>query len=271
MSFPARVDAQVLAGGRLGQMPPGEVEPAGKGLVSIGELPMAARPLQALKASVRVDRVVLVSPVPAGELDPAFFGAADAVAQTGASILESFANGLRQARFPEQPVLSVAGDLAFLTPEAVTDFVDRCRRRPDVDVWCGCLRREHSERAYPGLQHTWARLAEGTFCGTGLFLIRPSVLERVQTTVLSATRQRKNPLALARLLGLGPVLAFVLGRLTLRQGEQALKRVLGGVACAGIETPFAESAFNVDDLPTLLEARRLASLQRKPLGGMISK
>lgn len=270
MSFPARLDAQVLAGGRFGHLPPGEVEPAGKGLVLIGDAPMAARPLQALKASVRVERVVLVSPVPAGELDPACFGAADAVVPAGASILESFANGLRQARFPEQPVLSVTGDLAFLTPEAVTDFVDRCRRRPEVDVWYGFLRREHSERAYPGLHHTWARLAEGTFCGTGLFLIRPSVLERVQTALVAVTRQRKNPLALARILGLGPVLAFLLGRLTIGRAEQAGKRVLGGVACAGIETPFAESAFNVDDLPTLLEARRLAGLQPKPIGGMLS-
>jgi len=132
------------------------------------------------------------------------------------------------------------------------------------------LRREHSERAYPGLRHTWARLAEGTFCGTGLFLIRPCVLERVQTALVAITRQRKNPLALSRIMGLGSVLAFVLGRLTIGRAEQAGRRVLGGVACAGIETPFPESAFNVDDLPTLLEARRLARLHRKPIGGPIS-
>lgn len=255
MSFPDRVDAQVLAGGRFPHLPAGEVEPPAKGLVPIGEVPMAARALAAVRASVRVERTVLVSS--AGE-----WPGADQVVAEGKNILESFGNGLRVARYPEQPVLSVTGDLPFLTPEAVTDFVDRCRRRPEVDVWYGFLRREHSERVYPGVRHTWARFFEGTFCGTGLFLIRPSVMPRVEQALREVTRQRKNVLALARLMGPGTVLSFLLHQLTLRRAEAAGTRVLGGVPCAGIETPFPESAFNVDDLPTLLQARSLASQRR---------
>ena len=41
------VDAQVLAGGRFPHLPAGEVEPPAKGLVPIGDMPMAARALLA--------------------------------------------------------------------------------------------------------------------------------------------------------------------------------------------------------------------------------
>ncbi len=246
------VDAQVLAGGRFPHLPAGEVEPPAKGLVPIGDMPMAARALLAVKTSVRVDRTVLVSS--SGE-----WPEADHVVAEGRNILESFGNGLKAARHPDQPVLSVTGDLPFLTPDAVTDFVDRCSRRPEVDVWYGFLRREHSERAYPGIRHTWARFFEGTFCGTGLFLIRPSVFPRIERALAEITRQRKDVLALARIMGLGTIFAYLFRQLTIRQAEWAGQRVLGGVPCAGIETPFPESAFNVDDLPTLLEARRIAA------------
>lgn len=255
MSFPRVLEAQILAGGRFPHLPAGEVEPPAKGMVPVGGLPMAARALQAVKASVRVERTILVSS--SGE-----WPEADQVVPEGRNILESFGNGLKAARYPELPMLSVTGDLPFLTPEAVTDFVDRCSRRPEVDVWYGFLRREHSERAYPGTRHTWARFFEGTFCGTGLFLIRPAVFGRVERALAEITRQRKNVLALARIMGIGVVFRYLLRRLTIRQAEWAGQRVLGGVPCAGIETPFPESAFNVDDLETLLEARRIC-----PSGG----
>ncbi|MEW6283508.1 MAG: NTP transferase domain-containing protein [Candidatus Eremiobacterota bacterium] len=257
MTFPNQVESVLLAGGRFTELPEGEACPPGKGLVPIGGLPMAARPLRALRDSARVRRVILVSPVRREELEPGNWDGVDTVIEAGASILESYARGVRQALDLDNPVLSVTGDLPFLTEGAVTDFVERCSRRPEVSVWYGFLRRENSERVYPGLHHTWARLAEGTFCGTGLIMIRPRVLDQVEVALRAVTQHRKNPLRLAGLLGWDAVLAYLFRRLTVARAERAGERLLG-VPCAGIESPYAETAFNVDDLPTLVEARRLA-------------
>ena len=257
MSFPDPIEAVLLAGGQLQSLPAGEAPLAGKGLLPIGALPMAARALRALVESPRIGRIILVSPVPSEDLGPEWEGV-DEVAPAGKDLLSSVRAGLARARDPEAPVLTVAGDLPFLSGASVTDFVTRCSNRPEASVWYGYMRREVSEKRFPGVRHTWARLAEGTFCGTGLVGLRPQVAERMQAALRDMTQARKNPLRLAAALGLSTILAFVLRRLTVPQAEAAARRLLG-VDCAGVESPYAETAFNVDSPDMLLEARRLAA------------
>ena len=48
-SFPASVEAVLLAGGEFKDMPPGEQAPRSKGVLVIGGVQMAARSLRALK------------------------------------------------------------------------------------------------------------------------------------------------------------------------------------------------------------------------------
>jgi len=218
---------------------------------------MAARALRALVESPRVERVILVSPVEAQCLGPEWVGA-DLVAPAGADLVQSLQAGLARTRAPQAPVLTVAGDLPFLSSPAVTDFLGRCAGRPEASVWYGFMRREVSEKKFPGVRHTWARLTEGTFCGTGLVALRPQVAERMEQAVKWLARARKNPLRLAAILGWRTILAFALHRLTIPMAEESARRLLG-VPCAGIESPYAETAFNVDCCQTLLEARRLAT------------
>lgn len=257
MSFPDRVEAVLLAGGHLESLPEGESAPPGKGLLPIGPLPMAARTLRALVESPRIERVILVSPVDPGSLGPEWEGA-DQVAPAGADLIQSLRAGLECTRDSQAPVLTVAGDLPFLSSSAVTDFLGRCAGRPEASVWYGFMRKEVSEEKFPGVRHTWARLAEGTFCGTGLVALRPQVAERMEQALKELARARKNPLRLAAILGWRTVLAFALRRLSVPLAEESARRLLG-VPCAGIESPYAETAFNVDCRETMLEARRLAT------------
>jgi len=257
MSFPEHIEAVLLAGGHLEALPEGETPPPGKGLLPIGALPMAARALRALRESPRVSRVILVSPVPACDLGPEWEGA-DEVTAAGADLVSSVRAGLARTCDPAAPVLTVAGDLPFLSSAAVTDFLERCSTRPQASVWYGFMRREVSEQRFPGVRHTWARLVEGTFCGTGLVALRPEVAERMQQALRDLTQGRKNPLRLAATLGWRTILAFALRRLTVPLAEEAARRLLG-VPCAGIESPYPETAFNVDGPDTLVEARRLVA------------
>lgn len=259
MSFPDRIEAVLLAGGQLEPLPEGERVLPGKGLLKIGTLPMAARALRALVESPRIHRITLVSPVGREELGPEWEGV-DEVAPAGKDLMASLKSGLSRVLRPEDPVLTVAGDLPFLTGESVTDFLDQCSARPEASVWYGYMRREVSERKFPGIRHTWARLVEGTFCGTGLVGMRPQIVERMQAAMHELAAGRKNPLRLAATLGWGTVFAFALRQLTVKRAETAARRLLG-VECAGIESPYPETAFNVDSPETLIEARKLAARQ----------
>lgn len=254
-SFPDAIEAVLLAGGQFDNLPEGE-DTRGKGMVKVGELPMAARALRALKESPAVSRVIMVSPVGADELEEPYWDAVDSVVPAGERLIDSFKVGLEAVHDIDSPAMVVAGDLPLLTAESVTDFVGRCKQRPEVSIWYGFLRRKNSEAGFPGVRHTYARLAEGTFCGAGLFMSRPKSLSTVYKALTDLTYARKNPAKLASLLGWGTVFSYLFGTLNVPDAEAGMARLLGGTPCAGIETPYPEAAFNVDDIETLEEARR---------------
>ncbi len=254
-AFPEAVEVVLLAGGTFDDLPEGE-DPRGKGLVMLAGVPMAARTLRALAGSPAVSRIILVSPVPSSELTDPCWEAVDVVVPAGERLIDSFRAGMDAVSDQDQPAMVVAGDLPLLTSEAVTDFVERCRSRQDVEIWYSCLRRTNSEAAFPGVRHTYARLAEGVFCGAGMFLSRPNSLQPLYQAMTSLTYARKAPWKLIKLLGAELILTYIFGRVTIPQAERGMSRLLGGTVCAGIETPYPESAFNVDDLETLQEARR---------------
>lgn len=255
-SFPETVEAVLLAGGKFEDLPGEEEIPQGKGLVKVGGVPMAARALRALRESPVVSRVIMVSPVDAEELTDPCWDGVDSVVPAGERLIDSFKVGLEAVHDTGNPAMVVAGDLPLLTAESVTDFVGRCRNRPEASVWYGFLRRRNSEAGFPGVHHTYAKLAEGTFCGAGLFMSRPKALSTLYQALTDLTYARKNPLKLASLLGWGTLFSLLLGRLSIPNAEAGMARLLGGTPCAGIESPYPETAFNVDDPETLREARR---------------
>ena len=255
-SFPETVEAVLLAGGDFKDLPAGEETPKGKGLVPIGDVPMAARALRALRESPAVSRVIMVSPVGAEELRGSHWDGVDTVVPAGERLIDSFKVGVDAVTQPGALAMVVAGDLPLLTPESVTDFVERCRQRPEVSIWYSFMRKKNSEAGFPGVPHTYARLAEGTFCGAGLFLSRPKALENLYKAMTDMTYVRKNPLKLASLLGWKTIFSYLLGRLTIPMAEEKMAGLLGGTLAAGIESPYPETAFNVDDAEALLEARR---------------
>lgn len=254
-SFSDAVEAILLAGGKFDDLPPGEETPKGKGLVKVGELPMAARALRALVESPAVKRVIMVSPVGPEELTEPYWEGVDVVVPAGERLIDSFKVGMEAVSDGLTPAMVVAGDLPLLTSEAVTDFVDRCRARPEVEVWYGCMRKEVSEAGFPGVPHTYGKLAEGTFCGAGLFISRPQALANLYKAMTDLTYARKNPGKLAALLGWKTVVSYLLGKLTIPEAELAMGRLFGGTPCAAIVTPYPEAAFNVDDAEALLKAR----------------
>lgn len=254
-SFPDAVEAVLLGGGKFEELPDGEKVPKGKGLVKVGALPMAARALRALVESPAVSRVIMVSPVGADELtDPCWHGV-DTVVPAGERLIDSFKVGMDAVEDTTCPAMVVAGDLPLLTAESVTDFVERCRARPEFEVWYSCQRREVAEAGFPGVPHTYGKLAEGTFCGAGLFLSRPQALATLYQAMTDLTYARKNPGKLAALLGWRTVVSYLFGKLTIPEAEKAMGRMFGGTPCAAIVSPYPETAFNVDDLEALLQAR----------------
>jgi GTP:adenosylcobinamide-phosphate guanylyltransferase len=246
------IPALVLAGG-----PPDEVSAlqpgiANKAFLAVAGVPLVERTLRGLRGSARVGRIVVVAP-PAAHASAAL-ALADECRPDGARIADSLAAGLAGFARDEMVVVSAA-DLPVLHAAAVDDFIERALERA-LDVGYGCVDRRAHDARFVHVRHTWARLRDGTFCGAGLVALRPRVLERLERFMEDLGRARKNPLALASLLGWDVLLRFVCGALTIAHVEARATRLLGAPAGA-IVSGYPEVAVNVDRPGDVVVAQRL--------------
>ncbi|MCS7235763.1 MAG: nucleotidyltransferase family protein [Armatimonadota bacterium] len=246
MTPKAAVDAAVLAGGgREGGLPEGVPN---KAFLPVAGKPLVQRVLEAVRASQRVRRMVLVVPAAPPEEVTRL---ADWVLQDRGDLLanvEAATRALDQAEW----VLACAADLPLLTGKAVDSFLQACESR-EADFYYGIVRREDLEARYPGARKTFVRVREGFFTGSSLVLFRPAVLERVRPLLQQAVEARKNPARLASLFGGGYVVKYLTGRLTVADVERRA-RELTGLRGAAVVCPDPEVALDVDaDKPQNLQ------------------
>ncbi|HEX7022534.1 MAG TPA: nucleotidyltransferase family protein [Trueperaceae bacterium] len=230
----SRVTAVVLGGGDAGDPLAQAAGVAAKALVPYQGKPLAHYVLEALAVSGVVDDCVYVGPPPA--LENTAGTLACRVVPAGHSLAASLAIGLEAslARGPAR-LLVVTADLPWLSGEAVAHFV---RQAPTTALVYPIVSRRSALAQFPGQRRTFVRLREGSFTGGNLLLIEPDVVHALLPLLERAYRARKNPLALASLLGPRILAGFLTGRLGVPVLEARVSRLLGAGARA-FETPHA--------------------------------
>lgn len=258
----AKVTGVVLAGAGSVHDKGVPDEGPNKAGVRIGDRTMVEYVLTVLQECPEVDRVVLVAPESLWKEIPEAKGLS--FASPGGSPLESFARGLEvldRQGLPASWILACTGDIPFLTREAVSDFITRCRGR-EADLYYPIIPRRAAEERFPGVQRTYARLREGCFTGGNLFLVRREIVDRCLAGAEEFVRLRKQPLALARLVGLGLLIKYLLGVLTLAEAERRISRLFN-IRGAAIITTHAEIGVDVDKPSDLELARRILAGQER--------
>jgi GTP:adenosylcobinamide-phosphate guanylyltransferase len=235
------MNAIVLAGG-----PPDAVSRMFAGLPNkaftpIDGVPLVARVIAALRAAPGIARITVVAPT-AAHGDAALAGA-DECRNDGARMIESLESGLAGLP-PDAPVLVAASDLPLLNPAAVGEFLERSRER-DLDLAYAIVHQRDHAAAYPAVPHTWAKMAEGRFCGGGVVALKPRVLAALRAILDDLGAARKSPLRLAALFGWDVVPRFAFGSLSIAAAERRAGAILAAPAGA-IRCSHPEIAVNVD-------------------------
>ncbi len=231
-----------------------------KCLIPVAGIPMLTRVVQALEESGMVTRPVVVTEAPeqAAALLSNEISIAPPARSAPGSVLLSLASGAAHL-----PLLVTTGDHALLTPQMVRYFLGKAAAS-EADFCAGLATAETILAAYPQSVRTFFRLGPDRVSGCNLFAIRSprglAILERWQYL----EQLRKKPWRLISALGPGPLLQFVLGRLTLDKTFAMVSRKLGLIA-KPVLMPFAEAAIDVDkpadkELAELILARRNATL-----------
>jgi len=235
------ITAVVLAGGppdRISALQPGAVN---KTFVTVGGVTLVERTVRALRASNAIGTIVVVAPPQAHGF--AALAAADIRRSDGARIADSLRSGL-DGLPGDSTVLIATGDLPVLDAAAVDDFVVRALER-DLDAGYGIVERGAHMTRYPHIPHTWARLRDGTYCGGGLFTLRPRILPALDRFLDELGRARKAPLRLASIFGYDVLVKFALRRLRIVDAERRATMLLGAPVGA-VLSPYPQIAVNVD-------------------------
>ena len=211
-------------------------------------VPMVVRVLDALAASASVERIFIVLEDPAIlDSEPAvqaWLRDHACVALTGAATpslsvlkaLDEIPAGL--------PMLVTTADHPLLTPQIVEHFCAAARATA-ADVVAGLTPAEVIRAAYPDAQRTYLRFGDGPCSGANLFaLLTPGSWPAVAFW-RRVEQERKRPWRLVRAFGLGPLIAYLCGGLTLDLAMARASAVIGAQVVA-VRLPFAEAAIDVD-------------------------
>ena len=213
-----------------------------KCLAPAGGVPMLARVLTVLAASPGIGRtfVVLENPALLDELpDAPSCVALPGAATPSSSVLRALdqpATGL--------PILIATADHALLSIEIV-EFFCAAARASGADVVAGLTAAEVIRKAYPSTARTYWRFRDGQYSGANLFALMTPEARKAVAFWGRAERHRKRPWRLLRAFGLGSLLAYLLGRLTLDGAMARASRIIGA-RVAAVRLPFAEAAIDVD-------------------------
>ncbi len=224
-----------------------------KAYLAIGNELMINRVLQALKGAAAVKEIRCVTQREALASRPKIQPLCDAVIPPGADLIGSVIAGLEGLPNDER-VLVAATDMPLLTSQAVDAFADLASTTP-CDVGYGFVERKIHDSKYAGVRHTWVRLREGTFCGSGFSVLRVGATKQIQDALRRFTDARKSPAKMASLFSFGLVVRLLLGQLSVTELEQHANK-LTGLTCRGLLCPYPEVAVNVDRASDLRQIER---------------
>ncbi|MGF7155011.1 NTP transferase domain-containing protein [Novosphingobium gossypii] len=244
------MNALILAGSRPGAPDPvAEAEGVShKSLVDIAGKPMLAHVVAALR-DAGISRIAVSANDAAVRALALELGCE--VLATGTGPSASVAIGLEALG---APLLVTTSDHALLKGVWVRDFLNDTPQASDVAMLLA--RREAIEAAMPGSRRTYLRFADGHWSGCNLFLLATPNARLAIDTWKMVEADRKRPWRIAARLGIGMLLGYALGRLTLSAAIARLGRRIG-VTASLVPARDGLAAVDVDKPSDLADARAI--------------
>jgi 2-C-methyl-D-erythritol 4-phosphate cytidylyltransferase len=257
--------ALVLAGSRG---PDDPVARAGgvahKCLVAVAGVPMAVRVVETLAACPSVGRIALaledralLDDLPA--LRPLIAAGRCTPLATGATPSLSVQRALDELPEP-LPLLVTTGDHPLLTREMVEHFC-AAARKAGADLVAGLTPAAAIRKAYPDAQRTYLRFRDERYSGANLYALLGPDARRAVAFWRRVEQERKRPWRLVRAFGWRPLLAYLLGLLTLDDAMARASKIVGA-RIAAVVVPCAEAAIDVDKPADLALAETILARRR---------
>ena len=203
--------------------------------------------LAAVQATPSIAAAAIVAPAEA--LDHLAALPASLVA-AGETIVENMRSGAAAlADHHVTHLLFITGDIPLITPEGLASYLADSLHS-GAHLTYPIIPQADCERRFPGARRTYVRLREGAFTGGNAIFSTANLLDDQHALIQRLYAGRKNPIALAKILGPGAVARLLTGTLTMPYLEQVATRILAAPARA-IISRYPEIGFDVDKLDDL--------------------
>lgn len=234
--------AIVLAGGQKIGLYKNQEKPISEALIPIGQRYMIEYVVDALGKSKLIDKIVIAGPASIQKLYT--IESKITVVSNGDTTIKSLIKALETLSQSDDHVLVVTSDIPLLTTRAIDDFISLCLRQ-EGDLFYPIVEKELNEHRYPGIKRTYVNLKEGVFTGGNVLFLNPHIANKCVDVAEEFVRLRKKPLSLASYLGWGFLIRYLLGRLSIRDAEDKVSKVLG-IKGVGVISNYPELGIDVD-------------------------
>lgn len=153
----------------------------------------------------------------------------------------------------DDALLYLTSDLPYVTHDALEDFVSRS----DGTLAMSLSSFDAFVRRFPGAPHTGIRIGAERVANGGAFLIPAGAAARAGERAAAFFRARKHPLRMARIAGVGILVRYIAGQLTIEALERRASRTLG-LPVQAVRDCAPELAFDADELAEYEYAREHA-------------
>ena len=144
------------------------------------------------------------------------------------------------------PALVTTADHAFLTTQIIEHFCTEARQK-QCDVVVGLALYDKVIAAFPETKRTAIKFTDSAYSGCNLFAFLNPRAHKVAAFWSQIEEQRKKPLRMMRILGWWPVVRYLMGGLSLKDGLEHLSNRLG-IRAGAVILPFPEAAVDVDSV-----------------------
>jgi GTP:adenosylcobinamide-phosphate guanylyltransferase len=140
-------------------------------------------------------------------------------------------------------VLVLSCDLPFLSPSLIQSFVNSCPA--DRDVCIPLIDESAFRQRFPGTDATFVALKDNVWTTGCIFLLDVQAMRQARVHIEKVFENRKSKLGMARLLGPGFVIKWLMKSLSLSDVEKKIENLLG---CKGkaVVNSAPEFAFDID-------------------------
>ncbi|MFW5998858.1 MAG: nucleotidyltransferase family protein [Halanaerobiaceae bacterium] len=242
-----KIDVLILAGAKNEGPLKKYTSESHEALIKIREVPMVEYILNAVKSASYTDKIAIVGPKK--ELNRAINQKIDLIVDSVDSMMGNIKKGIKKLN-PRNYVLIICSDIPLITEKIIDEFIDSCEKE-EADIYYPIISKQNTLDKFPDIDRTYVRLAEGTFTGGNMAVIRPEIIKDALTWFEKVIVWRKKPWKLSRILGIKFIFKFIFGNLSIKEIEKRVTEVIGYKGL-GLIIDYPEVGYDVDK-PTDLE------------------